>query len=70
MTRRALLQWALVLVLGVGLGLGVAWIEQAFGIPKFIVQSFWIVLMVAALGFAAWAAFAFYRAVRGEDDWD
>lgn len=67
---RFLREWALVLVLGVGLGLGVAWLEQAFAIPKTIVQWFWIVLMAAALGFAAWVAWGYYSALRNEDEWD
>jgi len=57
-------------VAGVALGLGVAWAEQAFAIPKIVVQGFWIVLLAAALGFAAWAAWGYYRAIRDEDEWE
>jgi hypothetical protein len=67
---RLLREWALVLVLGVGFGLGVAWLEQTFGIPKHFVQWFWIALMVAALGFVGWVAWAYYSVLRDEDDWD
>mgnify|MGYP003551994835 FL=1 len=55
---------------GLSLGLGVAWAEQAFAIPKIVVQGFWIVLMLAALGFAAWAGWGYYRAIRDEDEWE
>jgi hypothetical protein len=52
------------------LGVAVAWAEQAFAIPKIVVQGFWIVLMTAALGFAAWAGWGYYRAIRNEDEWE
>jgi hypothetical protein len=61
-------EWALFAVLGVVLGLGVAWLQGALGIPRNIVGWFWIVLMVAALGYAGWAAWGYYGAVRDEDD--
>lgn len=67
---KLLREWAPALALGVALGLGVAWLELALGIPKFVVQWFWIVLMVLALGFAAWVAWGYYSAIRDEDDWD
>jgi hypothetical protein len=57
-------------LVAVALGLSVAWAEQAFAIPKIVVQGFWIVLMAAALGFAAWAAWGYYRAIRNEDEWE
>jgi hypothetical protein len=60
---------ALALV-AVALGLSVAWAEQAFAIPKIVVQGFWIVLLTAALGFAGWAAWGYYRALRDDDDWE
>jgi hypothetical protein len=59
----------LIAVAGIALGLGVAWVEDAFAIPKIVVQVFWIVVMAAALGFAGWAAWGYYRAVNEEDDW-
>ena len=52
------------------LGLGVAWLEQAFAIPKIVVQGTWLALILVALGFAGWAAWRYYRAVRDENDWD
>jgi hypothetical protein len=54
----------------VGLGLGVAWAETALGIPKFFVQAGLLIMLVAVLGFAGWAAYGYYRAIRDEDDWD
>ncbi len=69
MLRRAG-EWVLLAAVGIALGLGVAWAEQAFAIPKIVVQGFWIVLMVAALGFAAWAGWGYYRAIRNEDEWE
>lgn len=69
MLRRAG-EWALLAAVGVALGLGVAWAEAAFAIPKNVVAWFWIVLMVAALGFAGWAAWGYYRAIRDEDEWE
>ncbi len=64
------LRWAALALVAVALGLSVAWAEQAFAIPKIVVQGFWIVLMVAALGFAAWAGWGYYRAIRNEDEWE
>ena len=64
------LRSAVLALVAVALGLGVAWAEQAFAIPKIVVQGFWIVLMVAALGFAAWAGWGYYRAIRDEDEWE
>jgi hypothetical protein len=55
---------------GIALGLGVAWIERAFAIPKNVVAGFLIFLMVVALGFAVWAAWGYYRALRDEDEWE
>lgn len=69
MLRRAG-EWALLAAVGIALGLGVAWAEQAFAIPKIVVQGFWIVLMTVALGFAAWAGWGYYRAIRNEDEWE
>jgi hypothetical protein len=66
---KALRSAALALV-AVALGLGVAWAEQALAIPKIVVLGFWIVLMVAALGFAGWAAWGYYRALRDDDEWE
>lgn len=68
MMAKLVREWALFAVLGVVLGLSVVWLESAFGIPRNVVQWFWIVLMVAALGFAAWAAWRYYGTVRDEDD--
>ena len=55
---------------GVALGLGVAWAERSFGIPKNLVQLFWIALMAGALGFAAWAGWSYYRAQLNDDEWE
>jgi len=60
--------WGLLAALGVVLGLGVAWLEAALGIPRGVIQWFWIVLMIAVLGFAGWAAWGYYRAIRDEND--
>jgi hypothetical protein len=57
-------------VIGIALGLGVAWAEVAFAIPKNVVRGFWIVLMVAALGFALWTGRAYYLAIRDDDEWE
>lgn len=67
---RRVAEWGLIAAAGIALGLGVAWVEDAFAIPKIVVQVFWIVVMVAALGFAGWAAWGYYRAVSEEDDWE
>ena len=64
------LRWAAYAALAVALGLSVAWMERTFSIPKAIVQIGWLVALMAALGFAAWAAWRYYRALRDEDDWD
>ena len=61
-------EWVLFAVLGVALGLSVAWLQEAFGIPRNVIGWFWIVLMVAALGYAGWAAWGYYVAVRDEDE--
>lgn len=70
MRRRLLLEFVAILAAGVALGLGVAWVEAEFAIPKIVVQAFWIVLLVAGLGFAGWAAWGYYRASKDEDEWD
>ncbi|NOT42685.1 MAG: hypothetical protein HOP13_19585 [Alphaproteobacteria bacterium] len=70
MRARQVAEWVGVVVAGGALGLGLAWIESAFAIPKNVVQWFLIVLMVTALGFAAWAAWGYYRALRDEDEWE
>ena len=70
MRARQAAEWFVLVATGVSFGLGVAWAEQAFAIPKIVVQVFWIVLMTAALGFAAWAAWGYYRAIRNEDEWE
>ncbi len=67
MLRRAR-EWALLVALGVVLGLGVTWFEDAFGIPRNVVQWFWILLVAGVLAFAAWAAWGYYGAVRDEDE--
>jgi ammonia channel protein AmtB len=69
MLRRAG-EWSLLAAMSVALGLGVAWLEHTFAIPKNVVAWFWIVLMTTALGFAAWTAWGYYRAVRDEDEWE
>jgi hypothetical protein len=35
-----------------------------------MVQAFWILLMLGALGFAAWAAWGYYRVIQDEDEWE
>lgn len=67
--RRAVTEWLAVFAAGIAIGLGVAWVEDALAIPKIVVQVLWIVVMAAALGFAGWAAWGYYRAVNKEDDW-
>jgi hypothetical protein len=57
-------------VAGVAFGLGVAWAEQAFAIPRIVVQGFWIVLLTAALGFAGWVGWGYYRALRDDEEWE
>jgi ammonia channel protein AmtB len=69
MSRRAG-AWALLTAMSLGLGLGVAWLEGAFAIPKNVTAWLWIVLMVGALGFAGWAAWGYYRAIRDEEEWE
>ena len=68
--RRRAGEWLLLGAAAIALGLGVAWIEQAFAIPKNVVAWFWILLMVAALGFAGWTVWGYYGAVRDEDEWE
>ena len=63
-------QWLAILFAGTALGLGVAWVEQAFAIPKIVVQVAWLVLILVAMGFAARAAWRYYRAIRDETDGD
>jgi hypothetical protein len=70
MDWRNALEFLLIAVAGVALGLGVAWAEEAFAIPKNMVQAFWILLMLGALGFAAWAAWGYYRVIQDEDEWE
>jgi ammonia channel protein AmtB len=69
MLRRAG-EWLLLGAVGVVIGLGVAWVERTFAIPRNVVAWFWIVLLMMALGFAAWAAWGYYRAIRDEDEWE
>jgi hypothetical protein len=57
-------------IAAVAAGLGVAWAEEAFAIPKDVVRMVWLGSLVVALGFAAWAAWGYYRALRDDDDWD
>jgi len=68
-TRRAL---GALLTVGaaVALGLGAAWAEHAFAIPRFVVQSLFLIAMAVVAGFAAWAAWRYYRAIGEENDWD
>ncbi len=70
MRVRQIAEWAALVTAGVLLSVAVAWAEQAFAIPKIVVQGFWIVLMTVALGFAAWAGWGYYRAIRNEDEWE
>jgi len=56
--------------LAVALGLGVAWAQGVFGIPKHIVQMIWLGSLFVALGFAVWAAWDYYRALRDDDHWE
>jgi hypothetical protein len=59
----------LIALAGALLGLGVAWAADAFAIPKFFVQAFFLTLFLAVAAFAVWAAWGYYRAHR-DDDWD
>jgi ammonia channel protein AmtB len=65
-----MLEWVAMAAAAVLLGLGVAWIERAFAIPKIVVQALWVSLFLIGLGFAVWAAWGYYRAIRDEDEWD
>jgi hypothetical protein len=56
--------------LAVALGLGVAWAQDVFGIPKDVVQMIWLGSLFVALGFAVWAAWDYYRALRDDDHWE
>ncbi|MCE9523339.1 MAG: hypothetical protein K8S25_13030 [Alphaproteobacteria bacterium] len=67
---RSALGWLAMLVAGAALGLGAAWLEQALAIPNFIVQSVFVIAMAVVAGFAAWAAWRYYRAIGEENDWD
>lgn len=67
MIRRAL-EWLLLGLLAVALGLGASWAEAAFAIPKYVMQTAFIVLVLGALAFAGWAAWGYYRAIRDEED--
>src|SRR5690606_37386326 len=69
-TLRAAASWLATACIAVALGLGIAWAESAFAIPKIIVQTALRTALLAALGFAGWAAWGYYRAVRDEDDGD
>jgi hypothetical protein len=70
MRARQVATWVGVLAVGVALGLGAAWVEEAFAIPRNVVQWFLIALLATALGFAAWAGWGYYRAIRDEDEWE
>ncbi|MBL9095807.1 MAG: hypothetical protein JNK07_02680 [Alphaproteobacteria bacterium] len=65
---RRLLAWLLLGLAAVALGLGAAWAERAFAIPKYVMQSALLVLLLGALAFAGWAAWGYYRAIRDEED--
>ena len=69
MRKRLTRELVMIALAGVVLGLGVAWAADALAIPKIVVQVFWIVLLLAGLGFAVWAAWEYYRAIK-DDDWD
>lgn len=69
MRRRLTRELVMIALAGVVLGLGVAWAADALAIPNIVVQVFWIVLLLAGLGFAVWAAWGYYRAIK-DDDWD
>ncbi|MFM9886213.1 MAG: hypothetical protein ACKVQT_24560 [Burkholderiales bacterium] len=64
------MEWTDLAAAGVLLGLGAAGVEHAFAIPKNVVAGFLILLMVLALGFAGWAAWGYYCALRDEDEWE
>jgi RsiW-degrading membrane proteinase PrsW (M82 family) len=69
-TLREAASWLATACIAVAIGLGIAWAESAFAIPKIIVQTGLLTALLAALGFAGWAAYGYYRAFRDEDEWD
>ena len=66
---RRIAGWLALAVAAVSLGLGIAWVEASFAIPKFVVQTGLLIVLIGAAGFAAWTAYGYYRAIRDEDDW-
>ena len=68
MMFRRVLEWLLLALAAVALGLGAAWAEAAFAIPKYVMQSALLVLLLGALAFAGWTAWGYYRAIRDEED--
>jgi hypothetical protein len=63
------LRGAVLGAVAVATGLGVAWAQDVFGIPRDVVQMVWLGSLLAALAFAVWAAWDYYRALRDDDDW-
>ncbi len=62
--------WVLLGAGAIVLGLSVVWLEEAFAIPRNVVQLFWIGLLTAGLGFAVWVEWGYYRATRDDDEWE
>ncbi|MBP6013129.1 MAG: hypothetical protein KBA31_12955 [Alphaproteobacteria bacterium] len=62
--------WVLLGAGAVVLGFSVVWLEEAFAIPRNIMQWLWIVVMLGALGFAGWTGWGYYRATRDDDEWE
>lgn len=64
------LRGALLGAIAVLIGIGVVWTQELLGIPKDVVQMVWLGSLFAALAFAGWAAWDYYRALRDDDHWD
>jgi hypothetical protein len=64
------LRGALLGAISVLTGIGAVWTQEMFSIPKDVVQMVWLGSLLAALFFAAWAAWDYYRALRDDDHWD
>ena len=64
------LRGALLGAIAVLIGIGAVWPQDLFAIPKDVVQWVWLGSLLAALAFAAWAAWDYYRALKDDDHWD
>jgi hypothetical protein len=70
MNQRTMMEWLIAGGAGLALGLGVALAENVFSLPKVFSQAFFLVFGLVVAGFAAWAAWGYYRGRQDDDYWD